>query len=300
VKNAEEYLDGQDFLVVGGDHVTDVNLLELFRAHQKLKPAVSIGLISIDDPAEYGIADIDASYRIRRFKEKPAPGEIFSNLASTGMYVCSPEILSLIPDGKKFDFAKDLFPLLMSRGKIIRGWLARGNWTDVGNPASLRQAGRWKLDEIPSTTISGEVSIRGGHILGPVLLGDQISIGKNSQVIGPVAIGTGQPSGMTSSSVLYEHRRPLRRQVAGQDLLVIDLRQGDHRKEYHGIGEHHRQQNSHRRGLLPRERHRDRAAGMYRERLCHSLEDTDLAGSCNPRGDGSHGACPERGLRAPV
>jgi mannose-1-phosphate guanylyltransferase len=195
VKNAEEHLNGQDFLVVGGDHVTDVNLLELFRAHKKLKPAVSIGLISIDDPSEYGIADIDASYRIRRFKEKPAPGEIFSNLASTGMYVCSPEIFSLIPDGKKFDFARDLFPLLMSRGKVIRGWLARGNWTDVGNPASLRQAGRWKLDEIPSTTISGEVSIRGGHILGPVVLGDQISIGKNSQVIGPAAIGTGTTIG---------------------------------------------------------------------------------------------------------
>ena len=40
---------------------------------------------------------IDVNYEIKRFKEKPSPGEIFSNLASTGMYVCSPEIFDAIP-----------------------------------------------------------------------------------------------------------------------------------------------------------------------------------------------------------
>src|SRR5512136_2453605 len=99
VKNAQEYLDGQDFLVVGGDHVTDINLLEFYRVHMKERPVVSIGLISIDQPSEYGIAEIDVNYRIRRFREKPGPGEIFSNLASTGIYVCSPEIFSWIPEG---------------------------------------------------------------------------------------------------------------------------------------------------------------------------------------------------------
>ena len=94
MKNAQEYLDGQDFLVVGGDHVTDINLLEFYRVHMKERPVASIGLISIDQPSEYGIAEIDVDYQIRRFREKPGPGEIFSNLASTGIYVCSPEIFS--------------------------------------------------------------------------------------------------------------------------------------------------------------------------------------------------------------
>jgi mannose-1-phosphate guanylyltransferase len=195
VKNAEEYLDGQDFLVVGGDHVTDLNLLDFYRVHLKEKPMVSIGLISIDEPSEYGIAEIDVNYQIKRFKEKPGPGEIFSNLASTGIYVCSPEIFSFIPDGRKFDFARDLFPVLMSGGHRLRGWLARGNWTDVGSPASLRQAERWKLDELPYTSIGGDVSIRGGQIIGPVMLGESITIGRNSHIIGPVAIGAGTSVG---------------------------------------------------------------------------------------------------------
>jgi len=195
VKNAQKYLDGQDFLVVGGDHVTDLNVLEFYRAHKTEKAAVTIGLISIDDPGEYGIAEIDVSYDIKRFKEKPAPGEIFSNLASTGMYVCSPDVFDHIPGGKKFDFARDLFPRMMSEGHSIKGWLARGNWTDVGSPQSLRHAERWKLADMESTTINGDLSMRGAHVQGPVELGDAITLGRNSRIIGPVAIGAGTTVG---------------------------------------------------------------------------------------------------------
>lgn len=195
VKNAQEYLDGQDFLVVGGDHVTDINVLEFYRAHQREKATTTIGLISIDDPGEYGIAEIDADYEIRRFKEKPGPGEIFSNLASTGMYVCSPEIFNHIPKNKKFDFARDLFPKLMEEKYMVKGWLARGNWTDVGSPHSLRQAERWKLQDIAFTDILGDLSMHGAQVQGPVQLGGSITLGKNSRIIGPVSIGPGTTVG---------------------------------------------------------------------------------------------------------
>jgi len=195
VKNAQKYLDGQDFLVVGGDHVTDLNVLEFYRVHQKEKATTTIGLISIDDPSEYGIAEIDVSYEIKRFKEKPSPGEIFSNLASTGMYVCSPEIFDAIPQGTKYDFARDLFPRMMEEEYVLKGWLARGNWTDVGSPHSLRQAERWKLQDISFTDIIGNLSMHGAQIQGPVQLGDSITLGKNTKVIGPVAIGPGTTIG---------------------------------------------------------------------------------------------------------
>ncbi|MGD9937387.1 MAG: sugar phosphate nucleotidyltransferase [Methanoregulaceae archaeon] len=191
VKNAQAHLDGSPFLVVGGDHVTDLNVLEFFREHQRNDGMVTIGLISIDDPSEYGIAELDANYDIRRFKEKPAPGEIFSNLASTGMYVCDPAVFDHIPANTKYDFAKDLFPALMQSGERLKGWLARGNWTDVGSPSSLRMAERWMLQRISVTNISGNLSMKGAQVLGPVQLGDSISLGNNARVIGPVAIGSG-------------------------------------------------------------------------------------------------------------
>ncbi len=191
VKNAQKYLNDAPFLVVGGDHMTDLNLLEFYRDHMNSPAITSIGLISIEDPREFGIAEIDASLRIQRFREKPAPGEIFSNLASTGIYVCDPKIFDFIPENTKFDFAKDLFPLLMSKGYQINGWLARGNWTDVGNPVMLRAAEKWILQENIVTSISGTLNIKDAHITGPVKFGDGITLGAGSRIVGPVLIGNG-------------------------------------------------------------------------------------------------------------
>jgi mannose-1-phosphate guanylyltransferase len=195
VKNAQRHLEDGKFLVVGGDHVTDLNLREFYREHLHGHGILSIGLVSIDDPGEYGIAEIDADYHVKRFREKPSPGEIFSNLASTGMYVCNPEVLDHIPAGKQYDFARDLFPALMEEDLLLKGWLARGNWTDVGSPRSLRQAERWKLQELPHTSISGDLSMHGARVVGPVQMGGSITLGVGSRIIGPVAIGAGTTIG---------------------------------------------------------------------------------------------------------
>jgi mannose-1-phosphate guanylyltransferase len=196
VKNAQKYLEDRNFLVVGGDHVTDINLLEFYREHQSSGAITTIGLISIDDPSEYGIAEIDVTNRIQRFREKPSPGEIFSNLASTGMYVCEPEIFDFISPRAKFDFARDLFPMLMEQDRRLNGWLARGNWTDVGSPRSLRQAEHWKLHELGITTISGEIHLSSGaRISGPVQVKGSLTLGKHSRIIGPVSVGAGTTMG---------------------------------------------------------------------------------------------------------
>ena len=62
-------------------------------------------------------------------------------------------------------------------------------------PHSLRQAERWKLQEIAFTDIIGNLSMHGAQIQGPVQLGDSITLGKNTRVIGPVAIGPGTTIG---------------------------------------------------------------------------------------------------------
>lgn len=192
VKNAQHHLEDAPFLVVGGDHITDIDLLSFYRQHVRDEESiVSVGLVSINDPFEYGIAEIDHNYQIKRFKEKPAPGELFSNLASTGMYVCNPEIFEYIPFNTQFDFARNLFPFLLNEGYMLKGNLMRGNWTDVGSPRSLREAERWMLQDLPYTSISGDFTVRGAQIIGPVQVGSSITIGENSRIIGPVSIGAG-------------------------------------------------------------------------------------------------------------
>jgi len=107
------------------------------------------------------------------------------------MYVCNPEIFDHIPSGEKFDFARNLFPQLMEGGYTLKGWLARGNWSDVGSPKSLREAERWKLQDIRFTNISGDLYIKGARVMGPAQIGSSVSVAAHSRVIGPVSIGTG-------------------------------------------------------------------------------------------------------------
>ena len=188
VKNARDLLGNEPFIVVGGDHVMTLNLREMFRFHQKNNAAVTIGLLSIDDPREFGIADMDIDNRILRFFEKPKAGEIFSNLASTGIYVCDPSIFDKIPNGKKFDFAKDLFPRMLESNERINGILVRGKWTDVGSAGAYRDAQKWVLDDMNETVLEGHF-ISHGKIQGPLHVGTGVSIGENSSLVGPLIIG---------------------------------------------------------------------------------------------------------------
>ncbi len=189
VKNAEEYLSDGPFIVLGGDHVMNLNLREMYRFHEMTNALVTIGLLSIDDPCEFGIADMDVNNRIHRFLEKPGPGEIFSNLASTGIYVCDPEIFEWIPPAQQYDFAKDLFPSILAKKRKINGILARGKWTDVGSPSAYREAQRWMLEALPGTTIEGHFKTVDARIKGPLALGNNVSVGSNSAIVGPIVIG---------------------------------------------------------------------------------------------------------------
>ena len=188
VKNAQHLLGNEPFIIVGGDHVMTLNLREMFRFHQNNDAEVTIGLLSIDDPREFGIADMDISNQILRFFEKPKAGEIFSNLASTGIYVCSPSVFDKIPDKKKFDFAKDLFPQMLRQNERINGMLVRGRWTDVGSAGAYRDAQKWMLDNMNETILEGNF-ISNGKIQGPLHVGTSVEIGHNSSLVGPLTIG---------------------------------------------------------------------------------------------------------------
>jgi mannose-1-phosphate guanylyltransferase len=188
VKNAESALGGGPFLVVGGDHVMDFNLHEFYQFHRKNDSMLTVGVMSIDDPREYGILDIDVNNRVHRFREKPSSGEIFSNLASTGIYMCDPELFSYIPK-ERFDFAKDLFPKLLSSHDPMSAWMARGHWNDIGNATAYRQASRWLLDNLRGTEIAGRFNIKDARLNGPATIGTDVSVGSNSAIVGPVVIG---------------------------------------------------------------------------------------------------------------
>ncbi len=182
VKNAEPLLD-ERFLVLSGDSMTDIDLSEVVRFHEKTGAAVTVTLKRVEDPLEFGIVIVDEDGRIERFLEKPGWGEVFSDTINTGIYVIEREVLDFIPEGREFDFSHDLFPRLLEKGLPMSGFVADGYWTDVGTLEAYQTAHRDVLDG------KVDAEIGGFEVADGIWLGEDAELDPDAEVTGPLYIG---------------------------------------------------------------------------------------------------------------
>ena len=182
VKNAERFLD-ETFLVISGDAVTDIDLQEVVEFHRSSGAAVTVTMKRVENPLEFGIVITDEKGRVERFLEKPGWGEVFSDTINTGIYVIEPEVLGFVPQGEEFDFAQDLFPMLLQKGLPMYGYVAEGSWTDVGNVEAYFGVHRAVLDR------EVNVELDAFELTGGVWLGEGAEIDPEAQVEGPVFVG---------------------------------------------------------------------------------------------------------------
>lgn len=139
VKNCEDFYGTEDFIVISGDAACDFDLRRVISEHLGSRSAVTLALYECPDPLSYGLVIPEPGGAVRCFIEKPAWDRVVTNLVNTGIYVVSPEAMSLVPKDKPFDFAKDLFPLLIDRDSGIRGVITDGYWCDIGTPRAYYQ-----------------------------------------------------------------------------------------------------------------------------------------------------------------
>lgn len=128
------------FLVLYGDVLTNADLSALVAHHRKTGGAGTIGLYEVPDPSRCGIVELDASGRMTRFVEKPAPGTVVGNLANSGILVLEPSVLREIPPAEPYDFGLHLFPKLLAQGVPLFGERLDGYILDIGSPDRLEQA----------------------------------------------------------------------------------------------------------------------------------------------------------------
>ena len=121
VKNCADFYGDEDFLVISGDAACDFDLAALMQRHKASHAAATLALSREAVPLRYGLAVTDGDDRVRSFVEKPAWPRVVTDLVNTGIYVVSPRALALVPPNSFFDFAKDLFPLLLRKGETLLG-----------------------------------------------------------------------------------------------------------------------------------------------------------------------------------
>lgn len=146
VKNCAEYLGKEDFLVIGGDCVCNLELSRAVEVHRKKGAKATLVLYRHETPLEYGLVVTGQDGMVERFVEKPGWGQVVTDQINTGIYLLSPEVLNRIPEGKPWDFGKDLFPAMLREGAAIAGCPLEGYWCDMGDCGAYLDCVRAALD----------------------------------------------------------------------------------------------------------------------------------------------------------
>lgn len=220
VKNAAPFIDGT-FLVISGDALTDIDLTKMAREHRQSGAKATIALKRMGNPQGYGIVITDQNGYVERFVEKPGWEDVFSDTINTGIYMLEPDVLDLIPDKREFDFAKDVFPLMLSRGMVIYGYVTDGYWCDVGSIDSYIRVHEDMLKgmvkaNIPGRNISGiwvgnNVRFSDTALIKPPgYIGSGVVIGDGARIGHYCCIGSGANIGaysVLSRCVLHEGAR---------------------------------------------------------------------------------------------
>ncbi|GAA4226274.1 mannose-1-phosphate guanyltransferase [Actinomadura meridiana] len=183
VKNAEEALRDDRFLVISGDALTDIDLTDMVRFHERNGALVTIGLKRVPNPLEFGIIIVDDDGRVQRFLEKPTWGQVFSDTVNTGIYVMEPEVLDHVAAGEPVDWSHDVFPALLDAGAPLFGYVTDGYWEDVGTHESYFKA--------QADLLSGQVGVEldGFEVSPGVWVAEGAEVDADAVLKGPLYIG---------------------------------------------------------------------------------------------------------------
>jgi len=121
-------------LVMNGDLVTQANLALLFEFHDSGGFAATCGLRPHALEIPYGVAKVDED-RLLGFKEKPTE----QLLVNAGIYVVSPETVSLVPSNQEYPMTA-LILRCLEEGRPVGAHLIEDEWSDIGHPNELRAA----------------------------------------------------------------------------------------------------------------------------------------------------------------
>ncbi len=196
VRACRDFIGDEEALIISGDAVCNFDL-QLFREFfEKRRAQAAIALFEHAEPTRFGLVIADEDGRVTAFSEKPSWERVVTGMVNTGIYILSPEVVDMIPEGRPYDFGKELFPRLLREGRRLYAVQARSYWCDIGSPEAYRQccidavAGKVGID-LKAPEISGgifsNVPLEGVRLTPPVYVGED-SVVEAGAELGPNAV----------------------------------------------------------------------------------------------------------------
>ena len=184
----KNFIDNEKFLVFLGDNIIQKSIKDFVSEFQNSDAKASILLCEVDNPTQFGIADIKDG-QIVKILEKPKNPP--TNLAVTGIYLLTPKIFEIIDNLKpswrnELEITDALDMLLQKKLKIIYHMIT-DYWKDTGTPNDILNANGTILANMDSY-FSG-IEEGKNNIRGKIMVGTDSIIKNNSTLDGPIIIG---------------------------------------------------------------------------------------------------------------
>jgi NDP-sugar pyrophosphorylase family protein len=131
IRRAFALVDDDELLVVNGDTLTVIDPAGLIAAHRAEPALATMALVENPDPRRYGGVRLDGTV-VTGFSRR---GEEPSAAHFVGVQVVQREAFASVADGAVAESVLQLYPALIARQRgLVRGWLTRGTFHDVGTP----------------------------------------------------------------------------------------------------------------------------------------------------------------------
>jgi len=198
VSTVEPYVDG-DFVLVYGDLLFASDAAKrVLTLYETEKPAAVMAVVPVEKPESYGIVELEGESSVKRIIEKPAVGEVPSNLANAGIYVFSQEVFGKLRQIKasargEWELTDALSLLIKDEKAVLAAEISKGDWLDIGRPWDLIEANTWVLKRMEHK-VCGTVE-QGAHLLGPVTVAETARIRSGAYIEGPTFIDEGADIG---------------------------------------------------------------------------------------------------------
>ena len=184
-----DFVGDSPFVVYLGDNILKDGILDLVESFQNGEYAAGISLQRVENPQQFGVADLDVDDNVVELIEKP--DEPPSNLALIGIYVFTPEIFDIIADLEPSWRGEleitDAIQGLLDAGRNVDSHVVEGWWKDTGKPEDILEANRLVLAD-KTMTNEGTVA-EGAETTGSIEVHKGAVIEAGAVVRGPVSIG---------------------------------------------------------------------------------------------------------------
>jgi len=206
VRLCKDFIGKEKFVVFLGDNIIQKSINSYSDDFKNSNDDASILLCEVDNPSQFGIAEIENG-KIIKLTEKPKIPK--TNLAVTGIYFLTPIIFDLIdtlkPSWRNEYEIVDTLQMLLDLNKKVKYYVITDFWKDTGTPQDILQANKTILENMKpyfygikddDVTIEGNVMIGKGtiikndsKIIGPVIIGENCLISDNAYIGPNTSIG---------------------------------------------------------------------------------------------------------------